>query len=425
MWSHLIKIVSLGKGALVIGVAASAAMVSSAEFSTVPSHQELPSATPITSAAPATLHPTHSPSSSTPPNASEVPAVHQPASASPSQPSTSPKANASAKPELSGLVKECLTKYTALRAAGEQASQGDRESTTAVCKAAIEQSGLTSGEFAAKYGFDKLPAPATTTPKKTEPKTAGLEATIRQCLKDWRNYAEQTSAACARALAASGLPAEDFWKKFEEWATQQPEDTDTTTDVTAIVKDCFAKYTAHDPGAGEACKNAIAASGLSSNDFFAKYGTPARPSTEPKPTASPKSPTSDATYQLIAYCIKLRNALTSTSEQERVNAVSQACAKAIATTGLSSIDFWTKFGKELTNNPYTAKPSATPGPSASPKPVTSTAELARLVASCLELYKAITSTGDTRAASEACRAAISASGLSSTDFWAKYHPTTN
>jgi hypothetical protein len=56
--------------------------------------------------------------------------------------------------------------------------------------------------------------------------------------------------------------------------------------------------------------------------------------------------------------------------------------------------------------------------------VTSIAELAQLVAKCLDLYKAITSTGDTRAVSEACGAAIRASGMSSADFWAKFHPAT-
>src|SRR5258706_14925646 len=64
-------------------------------------------------------------------------------------------------------------------------------------------------------------------------------------------------------------------------------------------------------------------------------------------------------------------------------------------------------------------------PSASPKPVTSTADLAQLVAKCLDLYKAAATTGDTHAVTEACGAAIRASGLSSADFWAKYHPTAN
>ena len=100
--------------------------------------------------------------------------------------------------------------------------------------------------FAEKYGFDKLPSPQPNTPK-TEHSTAGLEAAIHQCLIDWRNYAETSSAACAQALAASGLSSEDFWKKFEAWAVEQPYGTDTTTDVDALVKECFAKYTAKDP----------------------------------------------------------------------------------------------------------------------------------------------------------------------------------
>jgi hypothetical protein len=47
MWAQLFKVASMTKGALVVGVAASAAVVSSAaEFSNTPSHNEVPSATP-------------------------------------------------------------------------------------------------------------------------------------------------------------------------------------------------------------------------------------------------------------------------------------------------------------------------------------------------------------------------------------------
>ena len=344
MWSHLIKLVSLSKGALVVGIAASAAMVSNAEFTNTPSHTELPSATPtaIVSVAPTTKP------------------VTEPVVESSSKPSEQPKAAAqpstasSDKPELSGVVKECLTKYAAVRAAGDSASQGDRQSASSVCKTAIEQSGLTSAEFATKYGFDKLPA---------------------------------------------------------------------TTDMAALVKDCFQKYTAKDPGAGDACKKAIAASGLSSNDFFAKYGTPARPSTEtkptPTPTTAPKTTVSTETYALIRKCLELYTAISRTGDSK---AASDACAAAIKASGMSSTEFWAKFGKELTS---TTKPTTKPEPTATPKPVTSTAELSQLVAKCLQLYAAVTSTGDTHAASEACGAAISASGMSSAAFWAKYHPTTN
>ena len=55
-----------------------------------------------------------------------------------------------------------------------------------------------------------------------------------------------------------------------------------------------------------------------------------------------------------------------------------------------------------------------------------TAEASQLIAKCLQMYADLkTSGGDSKAVSDACAAAIRASGLSSTDFWAKYHPTTN
>src|SRR5438477_2127228 len=258
MWGHLIKLLSLGKGALVIGVAASAAMVSTAEISNTPSHHnEEPSATPIVSVMPP----------ATPKTEFSTKPTDKPKS------NEQPKSTEPGKPDVSGVVKECLEKYAALRAAGDSASNGDRESTAAVCKTAIEQSGLSTKDFAAKYGFDKLPYPTTTTPK-TEPKTSGLEAAIQQCLKDWRNYAETSSEACAKALAASGLSSEDFWKKFEAWAVEQPYGTDTTTNVDALVKECFAKYTAKDPTTLDTCKKAMAASGLSGDDFWNKYGRP-------------------------------------------------------------------------------------------------------------------------------------------------------
>ena len=393
MWGHLIKLLSLGKGALIVGVAASAAMVSNAEISNAPSHQNNePSPSAIVSA---TTRPANSPSSSAKPKTSDVPAVQQPASSSPASPTTA-----------SGLVKECLEKLAALRAAGENASNGDRESTAAVCKSAVEQGGLTTKELAEKYGLTTTP----TSSPKTEPNTVGLEAAIQQCLKDWRNYAETSSAACAQALAASGLSSEDFWKKFEAWAVEQPYG-DTTTDVEALVKECFTKYTAKDPTTLETCKKAMAASGLSGDAFWDKYGRPT------PPTSAPKSSTSEETYKLMALCFKLHSAITSTSEKSTIDAAYDACNKAVAASGMSVTEFWSKFANQLAPT----KPSATP----SPKPVTNPAEVEQLIAKCLDLYKGLSTTGDTKAVSDACKAAIIASGMSSSDFWNKYHPQTS
>ena len=419
MWSHLIKIASLSKGALVVGVAASAALVSNAQFSNTPSQNELPAATlaAVVSAPPVMTPPANSPSSSVAPKSSEMPAVQQPASSSPASPSTTSGDAAS------DVIKECVLKYTAIRAKGDSASNSERETASATCMAAIQASGLTSSEFAAKFGL--ITGPVLTTTPKTEHGTATLGTAYQHCLHDWRNYAETGSTACHELLVASGLSAEDFWTKFEAWAVQQPQTDETTTpttDITALVNDCFAKYTARDLSASDACKKAMAASGLSGDDFWKKFGTPAKPSTEPKPSTTPANGW-EARYALIVECLKLKNSLTSTPETARVAAASEACNKAMDAMGMSSTDFWAKFGSQL--NTATTKPSTKPEPTASPKPIANTAELSQLVAKCLDLYKAITSTGDTHSVSEACGAAIRASGMSSADFWAKYHPNQN
>jgi len=354
MWSHLIKLASLSKGALIVGVAASAAMVSTAEFSTAPSHNELPSATPsaIASTAPTTAPATE------PVKPTEQPANHEP--------KAEPKRQESAAPAttVEGLIKECVTKYTALRAAGDSASQGDRESTSSVCKAAIEQTGLTSAAFAAKYGL--LTTTATEHP--TTPTTTN---------------------------------------------------GDLSPEALAMAKECVTKYTLHSADASATCIKAIQLSGLTSSAFAARFlnfrttePTPA-PKLTPVPSPTVKPVTAE-TEGLIYSCRLLQGALVSTSPAEQVNAASAACAKAIAASGLTSTAFWAKWAP--------IKP--TTAPSATPAPV-SAAELAQLVTKCLDLYKAIAATGDTHAASEACRAAIVASGMTSSDFYAKYHPTTN
>lgn len=365
MWSQLIKIASVSKGALVVGVAASAAMVSNAEFSSTPSHNEVSPSPAALVASPTPPRPANSPSSFTSPETSSSPAAQLPADAPSTTPiTTSPsttKTDVDNKDgnkdttDADGLAKECVEKYLAIRAEGDSASHGDRESTSRVCKAAIEKSGLTSSEFAIKFGL----------------------TTVRQ-----------------------------------------PAQTEPVNDVTALVKECFAKYAAGDKTTHEACKKAIAASGLSGDDFWKKFGTPTRPSTQPKTTAAPNAHT-DELYQLIVTCLKLRNSLTTTSEQARRNEASAACAKAISASGMTSTDFWAKFAKEL--HPSTVTPTTAP----TTKPVTNTAEPSQFVAKCLRLYAAISTTGDAHAASEACGAALRATGLSSADFWATYHPATN
>ena len=311
MWSQLIKVATMSKGALVVGIAASAAMVSNAEFSNTPSHNEVPSATPIVSTAPA----------------------------------SSSQQSGLAHGEVPGVIKECVEKYLALRELGDSATTGERRSTGEVCRAALVVSGLGGAEFWAKFGPDSH-----VTAPKTEPgHSAGLEAMIKECLSQRLAGTADQSDACHKAIAASGLTPQEFWTKFGSSADVAKHEL--SADVLAWVHECVAKYSRKAADATATCKKAIELTGLTSGQFAERF---LRTTGDTKPT----------------------------------------------------------------------KPTTTP--TSTPKPVTNTAELAQLVAKCLDVYKTITSTGgDTKAASDVCRIAIQASGLSSADFWAQYHPTTN
>jgi len=297
MWSLLIKVASLGKGALVVSVAASAVMVSNAELSTAPSHHDTPPAfatpeakTPKTEFA--VTAPVSKPST-TEPKTDKTDKTERTEPKPDKTEKTEPKTEQGTHDEIHGVVKECIEKYLALRAQGDAASRGDRQSVEAVCKAALEQTGLTSAQFWAKFGPHTDPHAGSTTP--TAPKTES--PTTSRTLENW-------------------------------------------------IKECVTKYTLKAPDASEFCRKAIELSGLTSSEFAAKY-----------------------LHQ--------------------------------TTTGGTTI------------------------PVTTPKPVPSTTEFSQLVAKCVQLYTAVvqkTST-DTHAASEACGAATRASGLTSTQFWAKYFPT--
>lgn len=337
----------MSKGALVVGVAASAATVSGGVFSNTPSQHEVPSATPMVSTAPATQassRPANSPSAVGEQKKADVPAAQLPAATTPASPSSPTAADLQhgAVPEI---FKECVERYLALRELGDSAPAADRQAVGEVCKAALAQSGLSSADFWAKFG----PGANKTEPKTDAPKsTADLEVLVKECVAQRLAGTADQSDACKKAIAFSGLTPAEFWTKFSSYLgkTTQP-----STDVEHWIKECVTKYTRH---------------------------------------------TADAT---------------------------ETCKKAIQLTGLTSAQFAEKYLRTVETKPTTSLPTTTPAPTV--KPVTNTAELAQLVAKCLDLYKTITSTGgDTKAASDACRIAIQASGMSSADFWAKFHPTT-
>ena len=346
MWSQLIKLASMSKGALVVGVAASAALVSNAEFSNTPSQHEQPSATQ-----PAVTRPANSPSTRVEPKKSDAPAAQQPAATTPSSPPPSTSAGLQ-HGEVPGVIKECVEKYLALRELDDRATNGYRESTSAVCKAAFAASGLSGAEFWAKFGPGTNP-----TAPKTEPSHG----------------------------------------------------TDLSADTLHWIRECVTKYTIHAADATVTCRKAIELTGLTTAEFAAKY----LPRTiETKPTATPTRPATAEFEQLVYTCRKLQGALTDASPTEQVSAAAATCSKAITQSGLGTTAFWLRWPA--------IKPTTTP--TATPKPVTST-DVSQLVAKCLQMYADFkTSGGDSQAVSEACGAAIRASGLSSSDFWAKYHP---
>ncbi len=116
--------------------------------------------------------------------------------------------------------------------------------------------------------------------------------------------------------------------------------------IEALVKDCFAKYSAAKDSAtgatlaSEACHRAIDASGLSATEFWAKFGTPQAPKSTPKTTAAPTTPT---LTQLTKYCLTMHAALTSTSSHEQVERTTTVCNQAIAESKLTPTEFWAKF----------------------------------------------------------------------------------
>ncbi len=287
MWAYLIKLVSLSKGVLVVGVA-SAAMLSTAEFSNAPSHHE-PASLSV-AAVPATTLPANSSSTRVEPEVSEVPAVQLPAAPSPASPqndrvtsSTAPHASTVATEghsDVSALVKECVERYLALRRLGDSAPATVRQSTSEVCKAAVAATGLTTAEFGLKFGLITSPAP-----------------------------------------------------------TKSPAPV-VTQDAAAMARECVTKYTAKAVDATATCKKAIELSGLTSAQFAAKYLSSATIVVAPSPTVAPKSTVSPETTALVTKCLDLYKAAKTTGDTK---AVSDACAAAIKATGLSSSEFWAKY----------------------------------------------------------------------------------
>jgi hypothetical protein len=246
--------------------------------------------------------------------------------------------------DIEALVTDCLTRYAALKTSTTAGTAGTAASE--VCRRAIEASGLTSTEFWKRFAPKTEP---TTQPTKP---TTNLEALVKDCLTKYAALktsptgATAASEACRRAIEASGLTSTEFWTRFAPKTEPTTQPAKPTTNLEALVMDCFAKYTAARESttgataASEACHRAIDASGLSATDFWAKFGTPQAAKSTPKPTATPAKP---ELTQLTRYCLTMHAALTSTSSHEQVERTTTVCNQAIAESKLTPTAFWSKF----------------------------------------------------------------------------------
>ena len=218
-------------------------------------------------------------------------------------------------------------------------------------------------------------------------------------------------ATVAGSVDMSGSHAAPAQARTTTVASSASTEKTTNADLEALVKKCLATKDAQ----SLACANAVDASGLSLENFWAKVAlslsaqlaapVKTEKTAEPVETAKPSTSTHEL-FGLVTACV-------ATHERS-----SEPCHKALALSGLTTDEFWTKisalFPKTDTGPKHETRPSTT-----------DTAALEVLIKDCLARYAAAkNSTGDASLASEACRKAITASGLSSTDFWSRFGPKT-
>jgi hypothetical protein len=192
------------------------------------------------------------------------------------------------------------------------------------------------------------------TSPRPEARTNDIEALVKDCLAKYAAAKNSTTAgtaaseACRRAIEASGLPSTEFWTRFapkaQSSATPQKPSMDPVS-IEALAKYCITKYAAakESPAAAttasEVCRRAIEASGLSATEFWAKFGKPQAPTSEPKTSTAPAA---TGLTQLVRYCLTMHAALTTTSSHEQVERASTVCKGAMAESKLTPSEFWTK-----------------------------------------------------------------------------------
>jgi hypothetical protein len=155
------------------------------------------------------------------------------------------------------------------------------------------------------------------------------------------------------------------------------------------------------------------------------------PTTRPEPTAKPEvtlsltaksttletsslpeaTPRHETKTNEVGRAVKdcLTKYAAATASTTGGTAASESCRRAIEASGLTSTEFWTRVAPKVEPSTSHAKPSTK-----------SSTNIEALAKYCLTKYAAAKDNATGATASEVCRRAIEASGLSATEFWAKF-----
>ena len=253
--------------------------------------------------------------------------------------------------DLEAAIKACL---------------GTKDPASDECAKAVELSGLSTEEFWAKVALslneqlgrskndkhDQNSDPSA----KPNVNTHELLGLVTACVASH----ERSSEPCAKALELSGLSADDFWAKvgamFENKKKDEPSSSPKTTEgLSVIIGACLEKFEAAKHGTyatpivdTEACRKAFAATGLTPEQFYAKFlqknTEPAKPTATPKPQGSQRVSDADLVVMVKDCFAKYLAATASKGNEDLGRAAYDACTKAMAASGLSGDAFWAKFG---------------------------------------------------------------------------------
>ena len=263
------------------------------------------------------------------------------------------------------------------------------------------------------------PSPTPVAPS-SAPKGADYEVLVRDCLEKYaafqRNENDETrraaKEACPKAIEASGLTPDEFWAKFSPKAEPKPTEKPNSSDFEALLRGCAEKYEALLTGEPtdamkQAAREACAKAQEASGLTPDEFSAKIQALLHrPKPTDKPRS---DA-ERLVRECVERFEGYLRSETDETRRAAREACAKAQKASGLTPDEFWAKFLALV----HRTKPAAEP-----------TGDLERLVRDCLEKYainRREPSDEHLRVAKEACAKAVEASGLTPDEFWKKFSP---